>query len=65
MAHAISAPVYLRIGGGAELQIGDIQVPVDGNGSIQMRRAELAAALRSAADNLDTPPPSDVPGGGQ
>lgn len=65
MAHAISAPVYMRIGGGAEIQVGDIQVPVDGNGSIRMRRSELAAALRSAADNLDTPPPPDVPGGGQ
>ena len=55
MAAAITVPVYMRIGGGAEVQVGDVDVPVCGDGTLSMRRTELAAALRSAADHLDNP----------
>lgn len=63
MASAISVPIYMRIGGGAELQVGDVDVPVSGEGTLTMSRTRLAAALRSAADHLDAPVPEDVPGG--
>lgn len=62
MASAISVPIYMRIGGGAELQVGDVDVPVSGDGTMTLQRTQLAAALRSAADHLDAPVPDD--GGG-
>ncbi len=64
MAAAISVPIYMRVGGGAELQVGDVEVPVSGDGTMTLRRTQLAAALRSAADNLDAPAADDVPAAG-
>ncbi|MDX2566088.1 hypothetical protein QBA57_39655 [Streptomyces scabiei] len=64
MAAAISVPIYMRVGGGAELQVGDVEVPVSGDGTMTLRRTQLAAALRSAADHLDAPSAGDVPGPG-
>ena len=64
MASAISVPIYMRIGGGAELEVGDVDIPVTGDGTITVSRTQLAAALRSAADYLDAPVPEDVGGGG-
>ncbi|QFR00717.1 hypothetical protein F9278_36170 [Streptomyces phaeolivaceus] len=56
MAAPISMPIYMRLGGGAELQVGDVEVPVSGEGALSLSRTMLAAALRSAADHLDAPP---------
>lgn len=60
MAAAISVPIYMRVGGGAEQQVGDVDIPVSGDGGMTLRRSQLAAALRSAADHLDAPPAGDV-----
>lgn len=62
MAAAITVPVYMRIGGGAEIQVGDVDVPVSGDGTLTMRRTALAAALRSAADHLDNPSSDEAHG---
>ncbi|MDX2552612.1 hypothetical protein ACKI1J_43130 [Streptomyces scabiei] len=62
MAAAISVPIYMRVGGGAELEVGDVEVPVSGDGTMTLRRTQLAAALRSAADHLESRPVDDVPG---
>lgn len=62
--NTISVPVYMRVGGGAELQVGDVEVPVGGDGTVTLRRTELAAALRSAADHLDAPAADEAPAGG-
>lgn len=64
MAAAISVPIYMRVGAGAELQVGDVEVPVSGDGTMTLRRTQLAAALRSAADHLEAPHADDVPGAG-
>lgn len=64
MASAISLPIYMRLGGGAELQVGDVDIPVSGDGELTLSRTRLAAALRSAADHLDAPVPEDIPGSG-
>jgi hypothetical protein len=65
MPAKVTLPVYMRLGGGAEIQVGDVDLPVWGDGTLTLRRTELAAALRSAADHLDTPALDDVEKGGK
>lgn len=61
---SVRIPIYMRLGGGAEIEVGDVELPVSGDGTLTMRRSQLAAALRSAADNLDNPALDETPGAG-
>lgn len=56
MPSRITMPLYMRIGGGAEVHVGDFELPVDReDGTLTLRRTELAAALHSAADAIADP----------
>lgn len=57
MPAEITMPVHVRVGDHIEGHFGDLTVELEGNGgvSLQRVRAELAAFLRAAADELDNP----------
>ncbi|MDT9688186.1 hypothetical protein Q5762_07420 [Streptomyces sp. P9(2023)] len=59
MAALVNMPVYMRLGGSAEVEVGRIEIPVSGDGTIDFDRAQFAAMLRSAADAYETPEQED------
>lgn len=59
MASMVSMPVYMRLGGSAEVEIGSIEIPVSSGGTIAFDRAQFAELLRSAADAFETPEQED------
>lgn len=59
MASMVSLPVYMRLGGSAEQEIGSIEIPVNGDGTITFDRGQFAALLHSAADAFETPEQED------
>lgn len=64
MPSTITMPLYMRIGGGAEVHVGDFELPVGEDGALTLRRTELAAALHSAADAIADPSADEVHEGG-
>ena len=61
MAAMLPVPLYLRIGNGGETQIGEVFVSVDGHGTATMTLTDVAAALRTTADEMDTRMQEDTP----
>lgn len=59
MAAAVNLPVYMRIGATEECHIGDVEIDVDGDGTIEFGRPELAAMMRAAADEIEHPAVDD------
>jgi hypothetical protein len=55
MAAAINLPVYMRLGNTDECHIGDVEIDVNGDGTLQWGRQEMAAMLRAAADEIENP----------
>ncbi|MET9954222.1 hypothetical protein ABZ135_22100 [Streptomyces sp. NPDC006339] len=60
MAAQVNMPVYMRLGGSAEVEIGCIEIPVNGDGTIAFDRSAFAALLRAAADAFDAPEQEDT-----
>lgn len=60
MASAGKLPIYMRVGGGTEIHIGDFVPDVNPLGVAEFTRVNLAAMLRSAADSLDAPKGADA-----
>lgn len=51
MAVAASLPVFMRVGLDLpEVEIGQIEIPANGDGTLTMRGADMAKLLRAAAD---------------
>lgn len=54
MAAAIDLPVFMRLGRtGEECQVGSVEVPVSGDGTVSFDRAALVGLLRAAANQLE------------
>lgn len=53
---SLTMPVYLRVGNTEEVHLGHFTVDlVDGDGALTYGRPELAALLRAAADEVESP----------
>ncbi|MEE4598232.1 hypothetical protein V2J94_41425 [Streptomyces sp. DSM 41524] len=53
---SLTLPVFMRVGDTEEFHLGDFTVDlVDGVGALRYGRPELAAVLRSAADEIENP----------
>lgn len=60
MPAEIKLPVYVRVGQAPEAHFGDVTVPVQGDQiTVKAYRREIAAFLRSAADELENPTTDD------
>lgn len=54
MAAEIVMPLYLRISGGPEVEIGQVDLSVRRDGTVRkMRGHDVAAVLRAAAETFD------------
>ncbi|MER8219702.1 hypothetical protein ABTZ58_03710 [Streptomyces sp. NPDC094143] len=53
MAATLSIPLYLRVGTGTEVQIGEALVAVDSDGKATLTVSDIAAGLREAADAVE------------
>ena len=61
MAGIGKLPIYMRVGSGAEIHVGDFAPRVNPLGiAAEFTRADLAALFRSAADSLDPPKGADA-----
>ncbi|MGX1116398.1 hypothetical protein RKD37_001761 [Streptomyces ambofaciens] len=59
MTAVINLPVYMRLGNTDECHIGDIDIDVNGDDTLQWEPPEMAALLRAAADAIDNPSEDD------
>ncbi|MFF8290435.1 hypothetical protein ACF068_14570 [Streptomyces sp. NPDC016309] len=53
MAATLGIPVYLRVGNGAETQIGEVVVSVERDGTATLTLTDIASALRATANEMD------------
>lgn len=53
-------PVYMRVGGGGEHEVGEILLPVDGDGTATLTTTDIADALPAAADAVEKLPEQEV-----
>jgi hypothetical protein len=53
VAATASIPVYLSVGNGSAVEIGQIKLSLDGKGRATLTTFDIAAALREAADELE------------
>lgn len=53
MAATLSIPLYLSVGSGSEVEIGEVVLTADSDGTITMTTTDIAAGLREAADAIE------------
>jgi uncharacterized protein (UPF0254 family) len=61
MAATLPIPLYLRVGSGTEVQIGEALVAVDSDGTATLTVSDIAAGLREAADAVERAGQEDTP----
>ncbi|MFH9013976.1 hypothetical protein ACH4C6_21675 [Streptomyces sp. NPDC017943] len=61
MAATLSIPLYLRVGNGTDVQIGEALVAVDSDGKATLTVSDIADGLRQAADALERAGQEDAP----
>jgi hypothetical protein len=53
MAATLSIPVYLSIGSGSAMEIGQIELSAGPDGKVTLTVLDIAAALRETADAME------------
>lgn len=62
MAATLSIPVYLSIGSGSAMEIGQIKLSAEPDGKITLTILDIAAALRETADSMEAAAKEEVDG---
>ncbi|MEV6569937.1 hypothetical protein [Streptomyces sp. NPDC051577] len=61
MASIASFPVFMRVGGSPEVQIGELVWPAHGAATLSGTRTAIAGLLRTAADAFEHPEQEEAP----
>jgi hypothetical protein len=62
MAATLSIPVYLSIGSGSAMEIGQIKLSAEPDGRVTMTILDIAAALRETAASMEAAATEEVDG---
>lgn len=55
MPGTVAIPIYLSIGGGTAMEVGQVVLDIEPDGTVTMAVPDIAAALRVTADAMEAP----------